>query len=455
VTTVSRARPRVPFPRTWPVKTIDLLAIVGGNALLIVAMWVRHGALSDLGRFPAQMTALGQITALLGTYLALIQIVLMSRSPWLDQLFGMDRLANWHRWLGFAVAWLLIGHVVFSTVGWSMGDGSTIVGETLNLITGYPYILMAWVSAALFALVAITSVRAARRRLSYETWHFIHLYAYLAIALGFLHEVAVGTDFVSDPVATWYWLGLYVAAGLLMVTFRVGQPVALSLRHRLRVAAVTPEGPGVVSVYVSGRGLDQLAVRSGQYFLWRFLAGAGWWRAHPFSISAAPNGEYLRFTVKVAGDWTDAIQRLRPGTRVFAEGPYGAFTGARRTHQRVLLIAGGIGISPLRAMLEDLPAAAGDLTLIYRASSWDDVVFRDELDTLMRLRGATVYYLVGRRSELRGDPLGPHNLAQLVPDLLDRDVFICGTPGMNDHVRRSLGALGLRSDQIHAERFDY
>lgn len=455
MTTVPQVRPRVPLPRVWPVRPAGLVAIVGANILLIVAMWVRHGALRDLGSLSAGLTAAGQITALLGTYAALIQLVLMSRSPWLDQLFGMDRLASWHRWLGFTVVWLLMGHVVFTTVGWALGDGSTAFGETWTLVTTYPYILMAWASALLFGLVAVTSIRAARAKLSYETWYFIHLYGYLAVALGFLHQVAVGTDFVSDPVATGYWVALYVIAAALVLLFRFGQPVLLSRRHRFRVAAVTPEAPGVVSVYVTGRGLDRLAVRSGQYFLWRFLAGGGWWRAHPFSISAAPNGQYLRFTVKAVGDWTDALQRLRPGTRVLAEGPYGAFTGARRTRERVLLIAGGIGIAPLRAMLEDLPAPAGALTLVYRAGSWDEVVFRDELDTLMRLRGAAVYYLIGHQAQLPGDPLGPENLARLAPDVADSDVFICGAPGMNDHVRRSLLAMGVSRRQIHSERFDY
>jgi predicted ferric reductase len=455
VTTLQHVQPRVPFPRSWPVRPSDLGLIVGGNALLIVGMWIRHGGLNDLGSAAALFTAAGQLTALLGTYAAIVQIVLMSRSPWLDQLFGVDRLVFWHRWLGFGALWLILGHILFTTTGWALGDGSTFFGETWSLLTTYPWILAAWVGTGLFVLVAVSSIRAARARVSYETWFFIHLYAYLAIALAFLHEVVVGTDFADDPLAAWYWTALYAVAAALIVVFRVGQPLRLAWRHRLRVAAVTREGPGVVSVYVTGRDLDRLAVRAGQYFLWRFLAGGGWWRAHPFSISAAPNGEYLRFTVKAAGDWTDAIQRLRPGTRVFAEGPYGAFTGARRTQPRVVLIAGGIGISPLRALLEELPAAVGGLTLIYRASSWDDVVFRAELDTLMQLRGASVYYLIGRRSELHADPLGPANLARLVPDLPAQDVFICGSPGMTEQVRRSLSALGVPRRQVHSERFAY
>ena len=133
----------------------------------------------------------------------------------------------------------------------------------------------------------------------------------------------------------------------------------------------------------------------------------------------------------------------------------GAFTGARRTQERVLLIAGGIGISPLRALLEDLPTEAGALSLIYRASSWDDVVFSRELDILAQMRAATVHYLVGRRGEFGRDPVGPENMARLVPDIVARDVFVCGTPGFTDHVRRTLQALRVPDRQIHAERFSY
>ena len=329
-------------------------------------MWLRHGGLEQLSTTAGILTAIGQVTALFGTYLALIQLVLMSRSPWLDQAFGMDGLAVAHRWLGFATVWLLLGHGIFTTVGYALGDGSNVIAEFWTLITTYPYVLMATVSGALFAAVAISSMRAARRKLSYETWYGIHLYAYLAIALGFLHQLFVGTDFIDDPVAVAYWVALYLVAIALILVFRIGEPVWRSTRHRLRVSNVVTEAPGVFSIYMTGRDIDQLAVRSGQYFVWRFLTRDGWWRAHPFSISSAPNGSWLRITIKELGDWSKALQGVRIGTRVFIEGPYGVLTGARRTRPKVLLLAGGIGITPLRALFEALPAKRGDLTLIYR-----------------------------------------------------------------------------------------
>ena len=452
---VTPARRPVPLPRLWSIGAFEIVAILVANGAIILGMWVRHGGLQQLSTIGGQLTAVGQLTGLFGAYLALIQLVLMSRSPWLDQVFGMDGLAVAHRWLGFATVWLLLGHGIFITVGYALGDGSNVLVEFWTLITTYPYVLMALVSGGLFAAVAISSIKAARRKLSYETWYGIHLYAYLAIALGFLHQLFVGADFIHDPIAVGYWVSLYVASAALILVFRLGQPIWISARHRLRVSHVVRETPGVFSIYMTGRKLDQLAVRSGQYFVWRFLTRDGWWRGHPFSISSAPNGEWLRITIKDLGDWSNMLQHLSVGTRVFIEGPYGVLTGARRTRPKVLLVAGGIGITPLRALLEALPAKPGDMTLIYRARTPADIIFRDELDTLARARGAQVHYVIGRRRFDARDPLDAESLERLVPDVRDRDVYICGPVPMMQRVEGALTRLGLARRQIHAERFAY
>jgi predicted ferric reductase len=312
-------------------------------------------------------------------------------------------------------------------------------------------VLWSAASLILFMGVGISSVRAVRRRASYETWYAIHLYTYLAIALGFLHQLFVGVDFTTDQVASLYWIFLYVVAFGSLLAFRFGQPIAISSRHRFRVANVVEERPGVASLYLTGRDLDQLPVRAGQWFRLRFMTREGWFRAHPFSISAAPNGRFLRFTIKELGDYTKTLQRVPIGTRVFVEGPYGAFTGAARTKARVLLIAGGIGITPLRALLEELPASRGNVTLVYRASGPEDVVFQREIDELASLRGATVHYLVGRRGsrEMPSDPLDPRALRRLVPDINSRDIYVCGPSGMLTRTLSGLRWLKIPEKQIH------
>jgi predicted ferric reductase len=434
---------------------VDVAGVLIANAVVLAGMWVRHGGLAQLTDPAGWFTATGQLTALIGTYVALVQLVLMSRAPWIDRVLGTDRIATWHRWLGFTCLWLLVGHAVFTTVGYALGDGSGVVEELWTFLTAYPWVLMATVGLVLLIAVAASSMRATRRRLSYETWYGIHLYAYLAIALAFLHELVVGTDFIDDQVAVGYWVALYVVAFAPLVWFRVLAPLALYLRHRPRVEHVAEEAPGVVSVYVSGRDLASMPVRAGQYFQVRFLNGGGWWRHHPFSISAAPNGSWLRLTVKALGDDTTRMTRLRPGTRVFLEGPYGTFTRERVEGVPTLFLAGGIGITPIRAMLEEDRAEPRDDVLVYRARSWPEVVFKRELDQLGQRPGIKVGYLVGRRGtkQMPVDPLSPQWLQHLVPDISRRTIFLCGSGSFMDRVLTSLDDLDIPREHIHAERF--
>jgi len=446
-----------PLPRVWPVLAVDIAWVLLLNGVVIGALWLRHGGLDQLSTPGGPLTAIGQLTGLYAAYLCLMQLVLMSRSPWLDQVFGMDRLAWGHRWLGFAAIWLIAVHGVFTVVGYAFGDRMAILDEAWRILTTFAWVWPATVGSVLFIAIGVTSVRAARRRLSYESWYLIHLLAYVAIALGFLHQLLVGSDFMGDPVARIYWIALYALATGLLLLFRLGQPAIVNLRHRLQVARVVDEGPGVTSIYVTGRDLDRLPVRSGQYFVWWFVTGREWWHGHPFSLSAAPNGRSLRITVKALGDGTRRLQRIPVGTRVLVEGPYGVLTGARRTRRKVALLAGGIGIAPLRALLEVLPAAPGDLAMIYRAREPKHLVLREELDALAELRGATVQYVVGRRgsAELPGDPLGPRQLLRLLPDIVDRDVYLCGPSAMMERLDAALRELGIPPSRIHAERFAY
>jgi predicted ferric reductase len=437
------------------VRPFDVVGLLAGNGAVILLMWLRHGGLDQLSTLGGALSAAGQLCALTGTYLALIQLVLMGRSPWLDEAFGMDRLAWAHRWLGFATVWLIGFHVLFTVTGYAVADSKSAIDEVVLLLTTYRFVLWGLAGLVLFLVVAVSSLRAARRQLPYEAWFWIHVAAYLAIALAFLHQLFTGSDFLHDPVAAGYWVAQYGLTIALLVVFRLVQPWRTSRRHRLRVAAVVPEAPGVASVYLTGVDLDRLAVRSGQYFVFRFLTREQWWQGHPFSLSSAPNGRWLRITVKELGHGSRAILRLPVGTRVFVEGPYGIMTGARRTRRRVTMIAGGIGIAPMRALLESIAAGPGELTLLYRASSAADLVFRDELDLIARERGARVRYLVGRRAELRRDPLGRAAIRALVPDVATHDVYVCGPDGMMAAAEAELRALGVPPAQIHQERFGY
>jgi predicted ferric reductase len=314
-----------------------------------------------------------------------------------------------------------------------------------------PQLMTATVGTVLLLAVAFISVRAARRRLSYEKWHAAHLLTYVGIALSFLHQLA-GPDLAGHRLLQIAWAVLYAQVFALLIRHRVLTPLRQATRHRLRVGAVVPEGPGVVSIEVEGQHLEELQAEPGQFFRWRFLAPDSWLTAHPFSLSAPPTAGRLRLTVKALGEGSGYLQEVAVGTWVIAEGPYGAMTAARRTHRNVLLIAGGVGITPMRALFETMPLLPGqDLTLLYRARSPEQLLFRGELDEIARRRGARIHYLLGNDPDCLTAPA----LLGRVPDLCQRDVYLCGPPGMANAVRDSLREAGLPAESLHEERFAF
>lgn len=427
------------------------------NAAVIGGMWLRHGQLASATGPGALATALGQLSALYGAYAVLIVILLMSRLSWIERYAGLDRLSSWHRWSGFAATTLLLAHVALTTVGYAQSANVSIWAQTVDFVSHYPDVLMAFVATGLIVAVAVTSARAARRRLQRETWYGIHLYAYLAVALAFAHQLAVGSDFTDDPVARLWWIALYVAVFGAVSASRIALPVVFNMHHRLRVHSVRREGPGIVSIWVTGRDMASIAVRPGQFFIWRILTRDGWWRPIPLSLSAPRHPEGLRLTVKELGDGSARLQRIVPGTRLMAEGPYGAFTPERRSGDKTLLIAGGIGVTPLRAMLDELAAGDGDVVFLYRVESKRGAALAGEIEAVASAYPNVRSHLLvgGDIGDDQTDQLGLPALRRMVPDARERDVFICGPKPMMRAVLHRLRVIGVHRSRIHHEQFEY
>ena len=430
-----------------------MILLVALGAAAVIYMWWHDTAPASVRGAGAWLTAAGRVTGLVGTYLVVVEVLLMSRLPWLDRLIGMDRLAFWHRRNGEYAVTLLLAHAVLIIWGYGVTAHQDLVGEAKSVVLSFPDMLAATAGLALLVLVGILSARAVRRRVSYHAWYFVHLYVYIALALSFAHQFATGVDFATHPLNRLIWALMYSSVAALLIGYRVVAPLVKLARHQFVVAATADEGPGVVSVYVAGQSLGQLRAEAGQFFMWRFLTRDGWWQAHPFSLSAAPNGRWLRLTAKSLVDHSASLRRLRPGTRVLLEWPYGAFTRHRRRHRKVLLVGAGIGITPLRALMEALPARPGEMTLVYRARDASQLALRAELDQLAALKGAKVHYMVGPRHR-HPEYLTPAHFAHLCPDIVRHDVFVCGPPGFTQAVGESLRQLRVPERQVHTESFE-
>ncbi len=447
--TLSVAPPPAPRPRPVMVDVCAALAGLGFGAVLAsVILGESRGSLAAPGGL---LSAAGRLAGFTGTYLILIMVLLIARLPWLESSVGQDRLVRWHRRLAPWSISLITAHVVLITLGYAQASSTGALHELWVLVTSYRDMLAATVGFGLLIMAGISSYRHVRRQLRYETWWVIHLYLYLALALAFAHQIFTGVSFIGHPLVRALWIVVWAATAGMVLVFRVAQPIWRSLRHQLRVVEVRQEAPGVVSVVCRGRHLDRLAVSGGQFFHWHFLTKGLWWQGHPYSLSALPRPPYIRVTIKGLGDQSRAAARLRPGTRVAIEGPYGTFTDHTRRREGVALFAAGVGITPVRALLEDLPAGV-DVVVVVRASTPADLVHRDEVAALVRQRRGRLQEIVGSRHNVR---LGARALRSLVPDIAYRDVYICGPGGFSAEIAAAAQQLGTAPGQIHTETFGF
>jgi predicted ferric reductase len=436
-----------------PLVAAAVAAIVVANAAWMVHLWIHGGNLKTHSAGDV-LNSIGRITGLLGAYLALLQVLMLARLPFLDRIIGFDRMTVWHRRNGKLCITLIVAHVLTITAGYTLTDQVGLGKEVSTLLGTYPGMVTATIGTALMLVVVATSLVIVRRRLRYEWWYLVHLSAYAGIALGYFHQIPTGNELTADKGAQHYWHLLYIVPLVLVVVFRLLGPLARSALLRLRVERVVAENDDVVSVYITGRHLGMLRVRAGQFFIWRFLAQGLWLESHPFSLSAkAARGE-LRITVKAAGDYTRRLASMSPGTRVIADGPFGRFTSDARKRERLALIAGGIGITPIRALLDELPESA-DIALLYRAIADSDFVLREELDRLAQERGMSLFYLAGDHRNGAAHLLSPAHLRELVPDLSERDVFVCGPPGLVGVIRDSLREAKVPKRNLHVEEFAF
>ena len=435
-------------------------AALWGALLLVTSWWVADGGVQDLGDWVSGLTSVGRLAGLAASVLLLAQVVAMARLPVLEHAYGQDRLARLHRLLGLTSFDLVVAHVLVVIWGYAGGSALRWPAELWDLTVHEPGMLLAVAGMACLVMVVVTSLRPARRRLRYESWHLLHLYAYLAVALALPHQLWTGQELTTSAVRTVFWWTVWgVAIGAVLV-WRIGRPVLLNLRTRVRVTAVVPEGTGTWSVHLGGERLDLLRADAGQFFTFRFLAGTGWTRGHPYSLSAAPDGAGLRITVAASGDGSAAVGALTPGTRVLVEGPYGRLTHRARTRRGVAFLGAGVGVTPLRALAEGLPYGPGEAVYLERYT--DDPLFTAELQELHARRGLVVLRLPGRRrapGSWLGDGVGPaDDLAALtywVPDIAERDVYVCGPPGWTALVTRTLADAGLPADRLHLETFEW
>ena len=427
-----------------------LLSFFSAAFGVILTVWFRHGGFGALfdGAAPAA-TSLTQLTGIAASFAGLAGLALAGRPLAIEHRYGLDRVFIWHRILGETMAVLVGIHVVAGVFAWGIGTG---FGPAIIDLTGREsYMALAFVGALIIGTVTITSLRSIRRRMAYETWYFIHLLAYAGFAMSFSHEIVWGELFSDDAFARWLWIALHVGVGIMLIRGRWGRLIVAGLRP-LRIAETHKLNDNTTEIRLAGGRLNTMIGDAGQFVIVRPFAKGLWWQAHPFSLSAAPTTDGLTISVKSLGDGSTAIGDLPTGTRVLVEGPFGAFTPQALDDRKVLFIVGGIGVAPVKAMLERLDRRHQPIVL-YRASRHDDLVYANELRDMARALGGELMTLVGPTATLAiKDPFSGKVLSKAIPDLSERVALLCGPERLLWAGRAGLREAGVASDDIYFEQ---
>ena len=428
----------------------DVGAFLAFLTVVVIGIWAHHGGFNNLGLSATNTaTSLDQITGLLASESGILGLILITRTPMLERRYGLDRMFNWHRVLGASMSIFLLLHVVFSVWAWSTPGG--LFTAVKSLTGGEPYMAMASVGAVLVGVVTITSIRSIRNSMTYEMWYFIHLVAYIGLALSFSHQITLGADFATDKLARWTWVGLHVAVVLWIVWSR-WRTLILSLLHPYKVSAVSHPAPGLIAVTLNSPVISRHRAHAGQFYMLRQLLPGRWWKTNPFSLSSIPSSAGLRFTIKSRGESSDAMTKIRVGTKVAIEGPYGVCTPEIIGNEPVLMVAGGVGIGPIVSLAENLSSHHKPI-IVYRAHSQKEMVHVEEIDALMKKLGGQLFTVIGPRAALKvSDPFAAEVLRKSVPDIADRVVIVAGPESLIKAVQKGARKAGVPTDRIHAER---
>ena len=442
------------------------LAAYLGNLAIVVIFWLIAAAPGMIVTSPLPLKnwgpfywGLGRLFGLVGMSLVLFQLILIGRVKWLEGRYGFDSMERIHQENGRIGLSMLVFHPLFLIIGNLLSTGEDFGTSFLAIVQQFPLTILSLTGLILLTCIVLSSNPLVIKRFSYEKWYGFHVFNYFMFSLIFLHQFMYGIDFQAFPVLLIYWIGLYIFAFGNFLSYRWLKPYILYLRHRFVVQDVKPETHDTVSLIVSGNGMDKFRFNAGQFVLLRVLTKELRWQVHPFSMSAIPDNEHVRFTVKVLGDYTEKLVKIAPGVQLMMDGPLGVFTAAISNKPKSMMIAAGSGITPIRSLMEQLAKdrPGQDMVLIYGNKTKEDIIFQDELAALAEKYTFPIHHFLSR--EERDEPGYHHGrmniteLAKIVPDLLEREVYMCVPREMMKELRDDLIQQGIPPANIYAEEF--
>ena len=429
-----------------------ILTIIAFALLVMFYGWfIKSG--HGLNTSSDRIIAISRIAGIIATAGVLLEFLVMSRAPFIEDNFSLEEINEFHRYAGYTIVYSLIVHIVFVTVGYGALDHFSLWKQFWSFPSQFSGLLSALVGSAALLVAAAFSIKLLRKKLPYELWYFIHVIVYGSIVLTFSHQVDSGGDVSTLPWMRAYWYFLFGLLFVIVAYYRFIRHITLSLYHGFKVEKIVPEANGIYSVYISGRNIQKYNYRAGQYAHWRMLNPKLFLQNHPFSFSSVPGSDHLRFTFKTSGDFTNKLASVPVGTRLLVDGPRGSFVTEHSFDRKVLMIAGGIGVSPFIPLAKSLLEDKRDVTVLYSVVNREDVAFKEEFNQLLNTYPATFRLAIHVASET--GYITEATLLKFVAEDRDEAVYVCGPPAMTNSIIKQLKNLDFYDDQIITEQFSF
>ncbi|HEY0814687.1 MAG TPA: ferredoxin reductase family protein [Pseudonocardia sp.] len=408
--------------------------VAGAAVVTAVWIWQRPGGLADAYFW-------GEVAGVEAIYVMCCSLLVATRARVLEPWFGgLDRMYLWHKRTAIAGVALLVPHKLLldaapdeqaGPLGLALGVGSAI---------------------GLIVLVVVSVPRAARLlRLSYERWLSAHRMTGLFVAIGIVHGLLLDRVLASSVL-------LQVVFGVVGATGMAAYLYAELVMRRAapaadyQVAVVTRPDDTSLELVLEPGGLP-LTPRAGQ-FVFLAVGGPGAGREHPFSVAGTGPGGELRLLIRARGADTRRLHdQLRPGVPARVTGPYGMFDHTLGGDRQVW-IAGGLGVVPFLAWLDDPASARHDaIDFFYSASSPADAHYLPEMTAAVgRIPGLRLHTVF---TDSQPRLTAAAVVAAIDGRVADRHVFLCGPATMTEALNRGLRRYGVARDHLHAEQFSF
>jgi len=421
-------------------KALLLIFIVLSVAIPII-FWFRMLAAGL--PWPVYLYDAGRLFALTGFVLLVFQYLLSSRIKWIERGIGLDRLFGIHRICGGIILALVTAHPLLILLSERLQGYAAPIGflKVLGLIA----ILLVWATAGSALLYG-------RIPMSYESWKRIHRIGYLILPLVFIHSFLMGSTLQRGPMRG-FW-AILVLIYLAVLIHKIRQHHVFK-RHPLRVSRVTKETDDIWRLDFEG---DHPGYVPGQFMFVRIEREGRLSAPHPFTIASSPTQKGLSICAKAVGDFTSALGETKRSDPAYVDLPYGVFSFVYHDADRVIFIAGGIGITPFLSMLRYLKdrGLRKEVVLLWGNKTEKDIAFRAELDSMVSdMPSLKVVHILSRQGDWPGEKgrIDMGMLKRHVGDLAKGEYFVCGPLPMMEDVGKALSGLGVPRRRIHTERF--